>query len=725
MLNDKMLNHYKNFFDLAHDLLCIINCDGYFNYVNPAWEKVTGFATEEILAKPYIEVIHPEDRQQLLADNRKAINGINIGSFECRIACKDGSYKWFAWTGTASVKEKLIYVNGRDITERKAAFEALQRQSQREQLIRASLTNIHQSLKLEQILNTAVAEVRQFLQTDRVLIYRFEPDWSGVVVVEAVNADKMSILGRKLLDPHFATTYITRYQNGRIQATNDIYNSGLSECHIDLLAQFQVRANLVVPMLQGNSLWGLLIAQHCSGPRQWQQLDIDLLGQLATQMAIAIRQSELYQQVQLLNTDLEHQVQERTAQLQACLDFEAMLKRIADKVRDCIDESQILQTCVRELTEVLGAGCCDAALYDLEKNTSSICYEYSNSIAGCKGYVIQMDNRPDIYQQVKQGQYFQFCNITPSPIRGRVAMFVCPMMNGGESIGDLWLINPSERALNELEIRLVQQVANQCAIAIRQARLYQAAFTHVAELKKLNQLKDDFLWTVSHELRAPISMIKMALQVLEVTMASPGRLQKKHKAITKYLPILQTECDQELKLVDDLLLLQKIEAGVQPMVRSPIDLNTWLPQIVESFQKFARLKEQELHLNFTATLPILETNIFCLEKLLNELLTNACKFTPPRQDITVTASLVLSKIQIGVTNTGVEIPLSELPQIFDKFYRLQNADTWKQVGTGLGLSLVKRLVERLGGSIYVESQKGQTNFTVELPINIFTANAEL
>jgi diguanylate cyclase (GGDEF)-like protein len=192
-----------------------------------------------------------------------------------------------------------------DITERKQVEETLRIQVMRERLMGAIAQRIRQSLHLEEILNTTVAQVREFLQTDRVLIYRFEPDWSGVVVVEAVDDRWMSILGRRLLDPYFATTFVSLYQHGRIQSTDDIYAAGLTPCHIDLLAQFQVRANLVVPILQGEQLWGLLIAHHCSGPRQWQQFNVDLLQQLATQVAIAIQQSELYQQLEAANQQLQ------------------------------------------------------------------------------------------------------------------------------------------------------------------------------------------------------------------------------------------------------------------------------------------------------------------------------------------------------------------------------------------------------------------------------------
>lgn len=177
-------------------------------------------------------------------------------------------------------------------------------------------------------MSTAVAEIRQFFKTERVFIYRFEPDWSGVVAVESVAVGCPPILGVKLKDNFFETACNRElYKHGRVQATEDINTANLSQCHIEFLAQLQVRANLVVSILQEEELWGLLVVNQCSEPRQWQELEINLLKQLAIQLAIAIQQSTLFEQVQSelterkraeaeikkLNQDLQHRAVELEA----------------------------------------------------------------------------------------------------------------------------------------------------------------------------------------------------------------------------------------------------------------------------------------------------------------------------------------------------------------------------------------------------------------------------
>ena len=185
----------------------------------------------------------------------------------------------------------------RDITERKQTEARLRQQAERDQLLAGMNQRIRQSLNLDEVLNTAVAEVRQFLECDRVIIYRFNPDWTGMVVVESVGQEWTPALGTNIQDTCFQDTKAPHYQQGGIRAIDDIYNAGLSPCHVQLLEPFQVRATLVVPILQGENLWGLLIAHQCSRTRKWRRSSVELLRQLAVQLSVAIQQAALFEQI--------------------------------------------------------------------------------------------------------------------------------------------------------------------------------------------------------------------------------------------------------------------------------------------------------------------------------------------------------------------------------------------------------------------------------------------
>lgn len=451
-----------------------------------------------------------------------------------------------------------------------------------------------------------------------------------------------------------------------------------------------------------------------------------VLGTVTDITALKLSQIALQQQTerehlvgiiaQRLRAGLEQQVKERTAQLQQALNFEAMLKRITDKVRDSLDESQILQTAVQELGAGLGVRSCNASLYDFNNDTSTICYEYNNSMFSDKGRIASMADHPEIYQLLLQGQYLQFCNTIINPVRGRVSMLACPIFDDQGVLGDLWLINDKDYAFRELELRMVQQVATQCAIALRQARLYEASQSQVKALQKLNWLKDDFLSTVSHELRTPVANMKMAIKMLEICTGTDSLSPEKRQKINQYLHILSRECEREINLIDDLLDLQRLEAGRQSLVLETVPLKHWLDELIEPFQDRASARQQTLILELPPEeVPPLVSDISSLSRLVSELLNNACKYTPPGEKIILRVHTQPGKIQLHITNSGVEIPAAELPRIFDKFYRVESADPWKQGGTGLGLALVRRIAEHLGGEIRVESANLQTSFTLELP----------
>lgn len=243
----------------------------------------------------------------------------------------------------------------------------------------------------------------------------------------------------------------------------------------------------------------------------------------------------------------------------------------------------------------------------------------------------------------------------------------------------------------------------------------------MAKLQRLNLLKDDFLSTVSHELRTPMANIKMGLSMLEVALQNGGlatNIQTKtdnSSLVARYLQILNKECVREIELINNLLDLQRLEAGSELLRQEIIHLQTWLPQIIEPFQERLQSRELSLQVEITDFPPILSDSS-SLERILAELLNNACKYTPPGEKIKVLACLENVVIFLSVVNYGVEIPASELPRIFDKFYRIPSADPWKQGGTGLGLALVQKLVEHLDGSIEVNSAAQQTCFTVKLPL---------
>ncbi|MGQ9836595.1 MAG: GAF domain-containing sensor histidine kinase [Cyanobacteriota bacterium] len=456
------------------------------------------------------------------------------------------------------------------------------------------------------------------------------------------------------------------------------------------------------------------------------------------------------QPVEHLNAALEQPVQGQTAQLRQALNYEATLKHITDKVRDNLEEDQILQTAVRELAtglEVLG---CDMSLYNLELGVKTIIYEYGAGLPAKLKSTINLDEQGGLYRRLLAGDPVLLCQLPSTQVRQLtepLLCLACPIFDRAPHnvechrlldlkslqshtqsadwvasgscpknlaiFGDLWLFKPIDQEFSELEIQLVEQVASQCAVGLRRARLYKALQNQVAQLESLHQLKDEFLNTISHELRTSISNIKMSLYMIRKTQEEERR--------QRYLDILETECSRESKLINDLLDLQRLEAGVEQPLLEPLDLTDWIPAQLRAFEARIAYYQQTLELELDpaldSTAPQLWSDRQHLSRILGELMNNACKYTAPggtiRLRITVEPDQS-DQIRFEISNPA-EIPANQLPYLFNKFYRVPSGDPWKRGGTGLGLALVKKWVEQLGGKIDVTSQAGLTTFWFVLP----------
>ncbi|NJL65208.1 MAG: GAF domain-containing protein [Methylacidiphilales bacterium] len=163
------------------------------------------------------------------------------------------------------------------------------------------ITRLREPIDLETIFQATATEIRLLLKADRVGMFRFysESGWNdGEFVSEDVDPAFPSAIAQKIHDHCFGDQFAAHYLEGRVQAVTDIYNYGLSDCHVKILAQFQVRANLVVPLLQGDNLWGLLCIHQCRAPREWQTIEIEFVNQIANHLGVALKHAELMAELQ-------------------------------------------------------------------------------------------------------------------------------------------------------------------------------------------------------------------------------------------------------------------------------------------------------------------------------------------------------------------------------------------------------------------------------------------
>lgn len=221
--------------------------------------------------------------------------------------------------------------------------------------------------------------------------------------------------------------------------------------------------------------------------------------------------------------------------------------------------------------------------------------------------------------------------------------------------------------------------------------------------------KDELLRRVAQEIRTPLTNMKTALRLLDSSQIKIAQRQR-------YMQLLHGECDRQNSLITGLLELVKLDSETQPSVMPSLQLVDIVPGVVSTYQPLAQEKGIQLGYTIPAELPA----VLCLENWLKQivinLLHNCLKFTPSGGQVSVKATLQGVYIQLVFSDTGIGIALSEIPKIFDSFYR-GRAATGDDIGAGLGLTIVQQLLLRCGGSIVVTSQLGEgSNFKVLLPI---------
>jgi signal transduction histidine kinase len=287
---------------------------------------------------------------------------------------------------------------------------------------------------------------------------------------------------------------------------------------------------------------------------------------------------------------------------------------------------------------------------------------------------------------------------------GLRSAIVVPLAATDHVIGTLTLVtSESGRTFDEEDLRFADDLARRAALSIENARLY-------TEAQQANRAKDEFLATVSHELRTPLTAVLGWARVLRMG-ADPGTAREAVEAIER-------SAAAQAQLIEDILDISRIRVGKLRFRSEPVDLPPVVEAAVEMVRPAAEQKQLSLQVELERDLPAISGDPTRLQQIVWNLLTNAVKFTPPSGRITVTLRAKDALARLCVSDTGSGIPPEFLPHLFERFSQAETSTTRSAGGLGLGLSIVRHLVELHGGVIHAESAgegKGAT-FVVEIPL---------
>jgi signal transduction histidine kinase/ActR/RegA family two-component response regulator len=658
-------------------------------------------------------------------------------------------------------------------------------QAERASVLRAITQKIRQSLDLPIVLETAVQKIRELTTADRVGIFKFQSDRKfdkGKFIAESVSTGFEPISAATIQIPCFGEKLAWYYQRGSISIIEDIYTAEIPDREVQFFAKYQVRAALIVPLIDGSVLWGIICIQQCTAPRLWPDSDLETIEQIAEQLGIAIQQTTLYEKIQL---ELEIRWQAEAA-IAIQLRQQQALTTIAQQIRNSLKVEEILATTTKQVKELIGADRVTALKFLPGGKIQAVAGAVSPEYPQMLGLSWNSDQfGPEAFEFYLQGKPLTVFDVKHHPLSAGfqaelriakvksniVAPILLPTVNSKPQLWGLLLVDAcsARREWQDAEAKLLQQIADQLAIAIQQANLFEQLQTELLErnqaetqlwerneqlaisnqeLARATRLKDEFLASMSHELRTPLNAILGMSEALQELNFGPINDRQR-----KSLATIEKSGKHLLSLINDILDLSKIEANKFDLELSHVSIENLCKNSLLFIKELAHKKQISVKTQLPEYLKQLNIRVDdrrCRQVLIN-LLSNAVKFTPAggsivldvrieegdrglgreqadptsgapvpdrMGDLSELSARSQRRIAFSIVDTGIGIAPENIGKLFQSFVQIDSSLNRQYAGTGLGLALVKRIVELHGGAVSVESMIGRgSRFRVLLPFD--------
>ncbi|MCK4491061.1 MAG: PAS domain S-box protein, partial [Candidatus Altiarchaeales archaeon] len=286
------------------------------------------------------------------------------------------------------------------------------------------------------------------------------------------------------------------------------------------------------------------------------------------------------------------------------------------------------------------------------------------------------------------------------------------LTHSGKGIGTICVLNKTPRKYPKEDLELLSIFAQRVTLAIEGKEVEDALKETAEKLKEVDRLKDEFLTMTAHELKTPLTPVKVQSQLLLA-----GAMGKINEEQRKSLNMVLRNTDRFIRLINDISDISKIEAGTLEFYMGGVQIADVIKDSIRDLNPLTKKKQITLIGQYPAELPLINADDGRLTQVLTNLIENAVKFTQEKGKITVKAKKSRNNIVVSVEDTGIGISKKNLGKVFDKFFQADTGATRKYGGTGLGLTICRRIIEEHGGRIWVESSLGKgSKFILTLPI---------
>jgi signal transduction histidine kinase/DNA-binding response OmpR family regulator len=596
-------------------------------------------------------------------------------------------------------------------------------------LVQFRTQELSRSLRRESLLNTVTNTIRnaQYVSSD---ISPLKQILQTIVDTVGQMLEASVCILRPYNDQQLATKYFIYHQENiaetslsninqtvwpidQVTVINDVATDSNFQADqpqnklLPVYQQANINSSLIVPLIAQQQVRAVMALHQCGEQRIWTEDEIQLLSMVADQAALAISQAHAYEQVR----DLAQR--------------ELLVNTITTAIRSSLDPQDIFAAITEQLGQALKVDGCTLSLWT-ENDEYVQCvglYEAQHSESAAKQdlpqSLVPIVGNPVLQQLMltQQPVYLDDLSEQPQmqgfdlPLRSPArALLLVPLLSDGKIIGSITLRQSTKpRKWREADVELAQTVAAQAAIAVQQSRLYQKTKQQTEKLLELDRQKTEFFQNISHEFRTPLTLMIGPLE---------SAINNQQSLAYEQAEIALRNSRRLLRLVNQLLDIQRLDAGKMQASFRPTNLAEFVNQIVGNFSPYCQKKGINLVANIIP-IPSIYLDAEKFDKVLYNLLSNAMKFTPSGGTITINVQPAGDHVRMQVTDTGIGIKSTQLLHVFERFRQAEGSVNRSYEGSGLGLALVKELVELHGGKISVESEyeKG-TTFTIWLQTGI-------
>jgi PAS domain S-box-containing protein len=703
---------YRALYDDNPSMYFTVDGQGTVLSVNPFGAEQLGYTIPELVGQSVLKVFYPDDReavqQQLAASLQKAGQ---VAHWEFRKVRKDGSMLWVREAARAVRRgdgKPVVLVVCEDITQQKWAEDKIRQRNRELTLLNRIIAAATSTLDVNQVLGIVCRELAEAFDLPQAAAALLNAEGTAAVVVaEYLEPGRPSGMGKIFpVAGYPAMEHILEHRTPLM-----IPDMQTDERLAPVREQLRPRgavSMLIVPLMVRGEVVGTIGLDAI----EWREFDEEEIA-LAQNVAVAAGQA--------LETAQLHEALQRHAQRLE------VLHDIDRAILTAQSSEAIGQAALRHLQQLVACRWAHVVLFDLEVAQGTVLATYANgqistaperhlplsAFAGGgelhegKTYVVEdtltLANPPLIIQELQAEGLRSYISV--------------PLIAQDQLMGSLDLGANSPADFAPADVLVAREVANQLAVAIRQTRLYEQEQRHAAQLaralarqQELDRLKSEFIQNVSHELRTPLALARGYAELLE--SGELGELQPDQR---EPVAVVARRLRMLTRLVEDINAI--LETETKAVRREPVDLVNLIRSVLGDFQASAEEHGLTLTVEVPTDLPLLLGDYVLLSRMLDNLLGNALKFTPPGGCITVRLRQDETRATLEVADTGIGIPGDQLERIFERFYQVDGGTSRRYGGTGLGLALVKEIVEAHDGQVTVESQVGQGSiFTVWLPL---------